>query len=91
MKIIRAENIQPIKKEEIKKEVLPKEEKKHIEKSDLSDAKILNLMNETIAENKIKIEVILTKKQYELWKKKGEEKWLKQILTNRILKKGKKR
>ena len=38
------------------------------------------LMQETINENKIKVEFTLTKKQYELWIKKGGVKWLKDKL-----------
>ena len=90
MKIVRAENIQVQKEENINK----KEEKNVLQDVVIDEKKeqtLEELMEETINENKIKVEITLTKKQYELWKKKGEEKWLKQILTNRILKKGKKR
>lgn len=39
------------------------------------------LMQQTIDENKIKVEITLTKRQYELWNKKGGEKWLKKKLV----------
>ena len=101
MNIIRAENIQPTRKEKIDELVKISEEydlydnkskqKKDLSKQTIMDEEILSLMDETIEENKIKVEITLTKSQYELWKKKGEEKWMKQILTNRILKKGKKK
>ena len=33
-------------------------------------------------ENKIKVEIYLTKRQFELWNKKGGEKWLKKMLQH---------
>ena len=42
---------------------------------------IEQLMNETIDENKIKVEITFTKRQKELFDKKGGEKWLKKVLV----------
>lgn len=41
------------------------------------------LMQQVIDENKIKVEITLTKKQYELWNKKGGIKWLKKALNTK--------
>ena len=48
------------------------------------DAKpIKKLMQEIIDENKIKVEITLTKRQKEIFDKKGGERWLKKQLLNR--------
>lgn len=41
--------------------------------------------------NAVKVEFTLTKRQYELWQKKGAEKWLKKALLGQRLKSTKKR
>lgn len=76
-----------------RKSLLDEEPKKEVEtKQIILDDNMIDLMNQTIEENKIKVEIILTKRQHELWLKKGGEKWLKQIITGRILnKKGKRK
>ena len=46
---------------------------------------IENLMDEVIAtdinENKLKVTILFTERQYNLWKNKGGEKWLKRALV----------
>ena len=106
MKIIRPEYTPPKEeliddntfKEELKKNVYTKEEKEYIEKrpimqmpelSEVEDS-IISLMQQTIDENKIKVEFTLTKRQYYLWQKKGEVAWLKKALVGARLKKSRK-
>ena len=48
------------------------------------------LMKQTIEENKIKVEFTLTKRQYELWLKRGSERWLKKLLVGQVKKGDKK-
>ena len=95
MKIVRAENLNEFKnpkyeKRTIKEELIDDNTSVFIDghKVSLWDEKNMSfekdyeqLINETIEENKIKVEIILTKKQYELWNKKGGEKWLKKKLV----------
>ena len=47
---------------------------------DINLLPIEQLMQQTIDENKIKVEITLTKRQKELFDKKGGEKWLKKVL-----------
>ena len=49
-----------------------------------------SVINNGITENTIKVEFTLTKRQYELWQKKGEVAWLKKALVGARLKKSRK-
>lgn len=100
MKIIRPENLNEFKKEEIivakdednaerkdencsliidGREVMPFEQEV-LEMNFDKPNSIEQLMQQTINENKIKVEITLTKRQKELFDKKGGEKWLKKVL-----------
>ena len=62
--------------------ILP-EEYEQIQKETVADP-IETLMSETQAEidtNQIKVEFTLTKRQYDLWVKKGAERWVKKALV----------
>lgn len=84
MKVVRAQNLNEF---DIKKEITPEFfECEKDEKISLLDA----LMQQTINENKIKVEITLTKRQYDLWIKKGGEKWLKKVLIGQQNKRSKK-
>ena len=96
MKIIRPEYTPP-KKEELIDDNTYKEVgralddyKKHIDENSTDFEKptiiafnVDDLMQQTINENKIKVEFYLTKKQYKMWHEKGAEKWLKKKLIGR--------
>ena len=82
MKIIRPEYTPP--KVEEKQEIELIDDNTYKEEENPSEQKKEDfnaLMEKTIDENKIKVEIILTKRQYELWNKKGGEKWLKKKLV----------
>ena len=76
MKIIRPE------KTEIKKEELI-DDNTYKEPIVINMPCVADLMQQTINENSIKVEIILTKKQFDLWVKRGAEKWLKRLLTKK--------
>ena len=87
MKIIRPENNLAEKKIDDDltlliddKVVTPFDENAEIEISFDEKSTIENLMEEVINDNKIKVEITFTKKQYEQWEKNGGIKWLKTIL-----------
>jgi len=95
MKIIRPE--QPIKKKEeiTLEDVLiyqaKKEEEEIIGDNTDKNKTIENLMDDIITEkttllnDKYQVTVYLTERQYNLWKKKGGEKWLKRALVGQKL------
>ena len=72
----------------------PAEEEKHpmiIEDDEIKQENTIeNLMDNLIQEqqkDKVTFSITLTKKQYELWEKKGAEKWLKKALLGQKLSK----
>lgn len=81
MKIIRPE--QPIKKEITLEDVLIYQAEKEEEKLIDDNTTIENLMDEIIKQKdeKIQITISLTKRQYDLYLKKGGEAWFKKALV----------
>ena len=86
MKIIRPE--QPIKKEITLKDVLIYQAEKEEEKLIDDNTTIENLMDEIIKQkdDKIQITISLTKRQYDLYLKKGGESWIKRVITGQKIK-----
>ena len=86
MKIIRPE--QPIKKEEENLFIYTKDESS-IDIAKQTEEAYEKLMDEVIEEktfllddgNKFKVTILFTERQYNLWKNKGGEKWLKKALV----------
>ena len=102
MKIIRPE--QPMKRAEEKPKEKEKEKEKEENLSLIIDGhevtpftenaesqSIENIMNEVLKENTrdITFTVTITKRQYEIWTKKGGEKWLKKALDGQTKSKSK--
>jgi hypothetical protein len=94
MKIIRPE--QPIKKKEENltliidgHEVTEFKEEELIDDNTNKDQTIENLMDEIIKQkdDKIQVTISLTKRQYNLYLKKGGEAWVKKVITGQHIKK----
>lgn len=94
MKIIRPE--QPTKKEITLEDVLiyqaEKEEAEIIDDNTGKNQTIENLMNEIIKQkdDKIQVTISLTKRQYDLYLKKGGEAWIKKVITGQKIAKKRK-
>lgn len=86
MKIIRPEK--PIKKEVTLEDILIYQAEKEEEKLIDDNTTIENLMDEIIKQkdDKIQVTIFLTKRQYDLYLKKGGEAWIKRVITGQKIK-----
>lgn len=86
MKIIRPK--QPIKNEITLEDVLIYQAEKEEEKLIDDNTTIENLMDEIIKQkdDKIQVTISLTKRQYDLYLKKGGESWIKRVITGQKIK-----
>lgn len=85
--IIDGHEVIPFTKDEVEQTFNPSEEL--IDDNTGNDQTIENLMDEIIKQkdDKIQVTISLTKRQYDLYLKKGGEQWIKKVITGQQIKK----